>query len=336
MNDTVRIKPGILPTGAATPIPGAVVEPEPSLPAVLQAAAVPDLARPRRGFRWGRALIASAVLLVAGIGIIDAGVWIDDLFVRSTALGVVGTALFGAVAAALLGFAGSEYRNLLRLRSAQGIRDQGYRLAQSAGTFEGRGFMADLVKLTSATPAGGALCDDFRDALADTHDDREALQLFERIVLRPLDELAYGAIRRAARDTAVGASISPVGGLDAAIVLWRSMRMVREIAEIYGLRPTRLSLFALVRRMIVTAAFSVTTDMVGDIVGAHLGGRVAGLVSGKLAEGIYAGVRTGRLGILAIEQCRPLPFAADDRPNLRQLVSQSLGSLIASAAPETR
>ena len=336
MSDAVRIKPGILPTGTTTPLPGAVLEPEPALPAVLQAAALSELNRPRRGFRWGRWLVISAITLVAGIGIIDAATWIDDLFARSTALGFVGTALFGAVAAALLGFAGSEYRNLLRLRSAQGIRDLGYRYAQSAGTFEGRGFMTDLVKLTSASPAGRALCDDFRDALADTHDDREALQLFERIVLRPLDEIAYGAVRRAARDTAVGASISPVGGIDAAIVLWRSMRMVREIAEIYGLRPTRLSLFALVRRMIVTAAFSVTADMVGDIVGAHVGGRIAGLVSGKLAEGIYAGVRTGRLGILAIEQCRPLPFAADDRPNLRQLMSQSLGSLIAPAAPETR
>jgi len=333
VNDTVRIKPGILPSGTTTPLPGAVLEPEPALPAVLPSA--PDLVRPRRGFRWGRALALSAVTLVVGIGVIDAATWIDDLFARSTALGVVGTALFGAVAAALIGFAGSEYRNLLRLRSAQGIREEGYRLAQSAGTFEGRGFMADLVKLTSASPVGRELCDQFRDALADTHDDREAMQLFERLVLRPLDDVAYGAIRRAARDTVVGASISPVGGLDAAIVLWRSTRMVREIAEVYGLRPTRLSLFALVRRMIVTAAFSVTTDMVADIVGAHVGGRVAGLVSGKLAEGIYAGVRTGRLGILAIEQCRPLPFAADDRPNLRQLISQSLGSLIAPV-PEAR
>jgi uncharacterized membrane protein YcjF (UPF0283 family) len=39
-------------------------------------------------------------------------------------------------------------------------------------------------------------------------------------------------------------------------------------------------------------------------------------------------VRTARLGLLAVEQCRPLPFAADDRPNLRQLVAQSLGSLL--------
>jgi putative membrane protein len=86
--------------------------------------------------------------------------------------------------------------------------------------------------------------------------------------------------------------------------------------------------------MFLTATFAVTADVVGDVLGAHLGGRLAGLVSGKLAEGVFAGVRTARLGLLAIEQCRPLPFAAEDRPNLRQLVSQSLGSLLQSSGQQ--
>ena len=144
------------------------------------------------------------------------------------------------------------------------------------------------------------------------------------------------AIRRAARDTAVGASVSPIAGVDAAIVIWRSLRMIREIGEIYGLRPSRLGVLSLIRRMLVTATFSVTADMVGDIVGAHMGGRLAGLVSGKLAEGVYAGVRTARLGLFTMEQVRPLPFAEDDRPNLRQLVSQSFATAPAGRRAQER
>jgi putative membrane protein len=327
VNETTRIKPGILPTGTTTPIPGAIVEPAPSLPAVIESAALAT-SPSRRGIRWGIALGVSAILAIAGAVVIDAALWLDGLFERSLWLGLAAAVLFGSVLVALVGFIGGEYRNLLRLRSAQAIREQGHLLMQAGGSFEGRGFMNDLLRLTSGNPAGRALCEQYRDALADTHDDREAMQLFERIVLRPLDEAAYGAVRRAARDTAIGASVSPVAGIDALIVLWRSLRMVREVAQVYGLRPTRLSVLALVRRMFVTATFAVTADMVGDVLGAHLGGRLAGLVSGKLAEGVYAGVRTARLGLLAIEQCRPLPFAADDRPNLRQLVAQSLGSLL--------
>ncbi|MGE0117850.1 MAG: TIGR01620 family protein [Dongiaceae bacterium] len=332
MSDATRIKPGILPSGATTPIPGAVIEPAPSLPVPVEAAALADAARRRSGIRWGVTLGVSALLLVAGVIVIDAALWLDALFARSAWLGAAAAALFGGVLVALVGFVGGEYRNLLRLRSAQAIREQGYRLSQASGRFEGRGFMNDLLRLTSGNPTGRALCEQYRDAIADTHDDREAMELFERIVLRPLDETAYAAVRRAARDTAIGASVSPVAGIDALIVLWRSLRMVREVAQVYGLRPTRLSVLALVRRMFVTATFAVTADVVGDVLGAHLGGRLAGLVSGKLAEGVFAGVRTARLGLLAIEQCRPLPFAADDRPNLRQLVAQSLGSLL--PAPE--
>jgi len=326
VNRATRIKPGILPSGATTPIPGAVIEPAPSLPVPIEGLTAP--AARRRGVRWGVALGVSLATLLAGVVVIDAALWLTDLFDRSAWLGGVGALLIGGVSVALAGFVGGEYRNLMRLRSAQAVREQGYHLSQAANRFEGRGFMSDLVRLTANSRTGRALCEQYRDAIADTHDDREAMQLFERIVLRPLDERAYAAVRRAARDTAIGASVSPVAGLDALIVLWRSLRMVREVAEVYGLRPTRLSVLALIRRMFLTATFAVTADVVGDVLGAHLGGRLAGLVSGKLAEGVFAGVRTARLGLLAIEQCRPLPFAADDRPNLRQLVSQSLGSLI--------
>jgi putative membrane protein len=326
VNGETRIKPGILPSGATTPIPGAVIEPAPSLPVPVEAPALPTARR--RGVRWGIALALSLAALISGVIVIDAALWLSDLFERSAWLGVVGTLLIGGVSVALAGFIGGEYRNLMRLRTAQSIREQGYHLAEASNRFEGHGFMSDLVRLTASSRAGRVLCEQYRDAIADTHDDREAMQLFERIVLRPLDEIAYAAVRRAARDTAIGASVSPVAGVDALIVLWRSMRMVREVAEVYGLRPTRLSVLALIRRMFLTATFAVTADVVGDVLGAHVGGRLAGLVSGKLAEGVFAGVRTARLGLLAIEQCRPLPFAADDRPNLRQLVAQSLGSLI--------
>ena len=326
MSRETRIKPGILPSGATTPIPGAVIEPAPSLPVPIEAPTLPSA--PRRGVRWGIALGASLALLLSGVIVIDAALWLADLFDRSAWLGGVGTLLIGGVSVALAGFVGGEYRNLMRLRSAQSIREQGYHLSQASNRFEGHGFMNDLVRLTASSRTGRLLCERYRDAIADTHDDREAMQLFERIVLRPLDEAAQAAVRRAARDTAIGASVSPIAGIDALIVLWRSLRMVREVAEVYGLRPTRLSVLALIRRMFLTATFAVTADVVGDVLGAHVGGRLAGLVSGKLAEGVFAGVRTARLGLLAIEQCRPLPFTDDDRPNLRQLVSQSLGSLL--------
>jgi putative membrane protein len=330
VSDPKEIKPGILPKGATTPLPGSALDYPPLVPV---GETLPEVvgAKRRRGFRWGVALGLSLVAFLATLITVDASIWVVDLFERSWLLGTGAAALLAAVLASAIGLTTSEVRALMRLRAAGEIHDQGHRFMQGAGQFEGHGYINDLMGLISGHPAGRVLCDRFRDTVSDIHDDREALQLFERIVLRPLDEQAQAAIRRAARDTAVGASVSPIAGIDAAIVIWRSLRMIREIGEIYGLRPSRLGVLSLIRRMLVTATFSVTADMVGDVIGAHMGGRLAGVLSGKLAEGVYAGVRTARLGLFTLEQVRPLPFAEGDRPNLRQLVSQSFAALLQDA-----
>ena len=89
MSGETRIKPGILPSGATTPIPGAVIEPAPSLPVSVEATALPSARR--RGVRWGIALGASLALLISGVVVIDAALWLADLFERSAWLGGVGT-----------------------------------------------------------------------------------------------------------------------------------------------------------------------------------------------------------------------------------------------------
>jgi putative membrane protein len=183
---------------------------------------------------------------------------------------------------------------------------------------------------------------DLRQALADRPDiagsfskldetlrapctDREALQHLAREVLRPLDERASGVVGRIARPTSVGVAATPVALLDAALVLWRSARMVREIAEIYGFRPGLVATSRLARRALSGAASAALIDTVGDIWGAQLTGRVAAAVSPKLAEGVFAAIRMARFGIAVIELCRPVPFLDSDEKPLSRLRGQVAG-----------
>jgi hypothetical protein len=89
--------------------------------------------------------------LISGVIVIDAALWLSDLFERSAWLGVVGTLLIGGVSVALADSSSGEYRNLMRLRTAQSIREQGYHLAEASNRFEGHGFMSDLVRLTASS-----------------------------------------------------------------------------------------------------------------------------------------------------------------------------------------
>jgi putative membrane protein len=58
---------------------------------------------------------------------------------------------------------------------------------------------------------------------------------------------------------------------------------------------------------------------------------LAARLSARAAQGIGAGLLTARLGIKAMELCRPLPWLEGDKPKLgdfrRQLVSQLKNAL---------
>ena len=160
------------------------------------------------------------------------------------------------------------------------------------------------------------------DTILDTHGDDDALLIFRHAVLEPLDQAAYRAVARAARATALGVSVSPVASIDAALTVWRCMKMVREVAQIYGLRPGAMATMVLMRRLLFGALQSAAVDVLGDAWVELLGSRFASVLSARLGEGVFAAVRVARLGILAVEQCRPLPFTEADRPSLMRLRQQ--------------
>ena len=47
----------------------------------------------------------------------------------------------------------------------------------------------------------------------------------------------------------------------------------------------------------------------------------AARLSAKLGEGVVNGLMTARIGLSAIDVCRPLPFLAADRPQLKDLTT---------------
>jgi putative membrane protein len=63
-----------------------------------------------------------------------------------------------------------------------------------------------------------------------------------------------------------------------------------------------------------------------------LGGSLLGKLSRRFGEGLVNGALTARVGVAAIEVCRPLPFADGKRPSVRSIVKTALSGLISSKA----
>jgi len=331
MSAAEKIKPGLYPTDSVVR-----VEPlEAAQPAVRPAASPGELAEldatlgpaPRRRHPGRWFLRALALLIVALVGV-QAGFFIADMFDRSVLLGAGFSALIALVGAGACAWIVAELNQLRRLEMVDRVRDEATLLVASEGHGQAARFIAHVKPLFSARPALKERFVRLEDMILDTHTDREVVALFQREILRPLDQAAYRVVTRAAQWTAVGVSVSPVAGLDALLAIARSLRMVREVGEVYGFRPGLTSTLFLARHVLKNAALVSTTDVIGNLWVQHLGGRLAGLVSTKLAEGVYAAVRVARLGLLTIETCRPVPFDEGDRPGLDQLRKDIFARLV--------
>jgi putative membrane protein len=144
------------------------------------------------------------------------------------------------------------------------------------------------------------------------------LDLAERSLLEPLDARAVAEVQAAARQVAVVTAVVPLALADVFTALTSNLRMIRRIAEIYGGRSGTLGSLRLVRtvlaHLVATGAVAVGDDLIHSVAG-------GGLLS-KL---------TARVGIAAIEVCRPLPFQALKRPSVTGIVQRALTGLFGKA-----
>ena len=272
----------------------------------------------------GRRFPAPFGVAMAGLGILVAGVvgidlmqFVGGAFAHGTGAGIVATVAVAAGAGGALYWLAAELRGLLRLRSAERMR----RLIPSALAGE----LKQEIDIAAAILAhdrllGGAVAS-YRSALEPHHTGQDALELFSRFVLAPADQLAQTAVRRAAAQAFAINAISPTALLDTLLFAGRAMRLILEIAEIYGQRPGLAGTVHLLRRIAGGAGLVGAVDIVGGVIVQQLGGAVIERLSASAAESAYAGQKMARLGLVAMAACRPVEFRPGEAPSLSGLVS---------------
>jgi putative membrane protein len=211
----------------------------------------------------------------------------------------------------------AELRGLWRLRSAERLR----RLIPSALGGELKREIDAAAVILARDPALGEAVASYRATLEAHHTAHDALDLFARFVLSPADRLAQAAIRRAAAQAFAINAISPTVLLDTLLFGGRAMRLIREIAEIYGQRPGLAGTVHLLRRLASGAGLVGAADLVGGVVVQQLGGAVLERLSAGAAESAYAAQKMARLGLVAMAMCRPIEFRSGEMPSLTGLVS---------------
>ena len=298
-----------------------------TLPVPIDAPRVPV----RRGFRWGTlfwSAVGGLVLLGLRLGIVNL---IEDLFARSQTLGYVALAFAAAAALALAVVIGREAFGLARLAAIEKLHQRAAEVLRSDDRAESRAIVNDLLKLAHQNPqlarARAALVSHADDII----DGADMIKLAERELMAPLDEEARRLVSTAAQRVSVVTAVSPRALIDVLFVFVAAMRLIRQLARLYGGRPGTLGMISLLRHVI--GHLAITGGMaVGDsLVQQMLGHGIAAKLSQRLGEGVLNGLLTARLGLAAIDVTRPLPFTALPRPARHLALADLAKDLLAQA-----
>lgn len=278
----------------------------------------------RRRFGWGTlfwSATAGLVVLGAGLGVVRL---IEDLFARNESLGWLGLGFAAAAALALAVVTGREVYGLMRLAAIEKLHARAAEVIASDDRAGSRAIVGDLLKLAHQNPhlarARAALTEHSGDII----DGADMIRLAERELMTPLDQQARRIVSVAAQRVSVVTAVSPRALFDVLFVFVAALRMIRQLARLYGGRPGALGMISLLRHVI--AHLAITGGMAaGDtLLQQMLGHGIAARLSQRLGEGVLNGLLTARLGLAAIDVTRPLPFTALPRPALSDLAGDLL------------
>jgi putative membrane protein len=290
------------------------------LPVPVEAPIIP----PRRGFRWGAVFwtaVGGLMLLGLGLGVTRL---IEDLFARGEGLGFLGVAFAFAAAFALFVVVAREAFGLARLAAIEKLHLRAAAVLLSDDRAESRTIVQDLLKLEHQNPHLARARATLQGHADDIIDGADMIRLAERELMAPLDQEARRLVSSAAQRVSIVTAVSPRALIDVLFVLVASLRLIRQLARLYGARPGTLGMIRLMRHVIAHLAITGGMAASDSLIQQVLGHGIAAKLSQRLGEGVLNGLLTARLGLAAIEVTRPLPFTALPRPALADLAKDLL------------
>src|SRR3984957_4357818 len=215
----------------------------PQLPVALSPTIIP----PEPRFRWGTlfwSALGGLVLLGAGLGVAHL---IEDLFARSESLGILGLVLTFAATLSLIVVTAREAIGLMRLSTIEELHRRAALVIASDDRNQSRDVLRDLLKIAHQNPHLARARAMLSQHAGDIIDGADMIRLAERELMTPLDQQARLLISAAAQRVSLVTAISPRALFDVVFVFAASLRLIRQLARLYGGRAGALGMIRLMR-----------------------------------------------------------------------------------------
>ncbi len=280
--------------------------------------------RPSRVLRWMFRFLGAILSLAIGVWAWD---FVTGLLQRSPVLGGIAAALVGTFVLLLLALGLREIAAISRLGRIEGIRTDAEAALADGETESAKAVVDRLNRFYAGRSDVSWGSNRMKSQIDGFVDGGDILFAAEREILAPLDARALSEVEAAAARVATITALVPVALADVVTALYSNIAMIRRIAEIYGGRSGSLGAWRLTRAVIAHLAATGAVAVGDDLIGSTLGGGVLSKLSRRFGEGLINGALTARVGIAAMELCRPLPFKALKKPRVSTTISRALTGL---------
>ena len=145
------------------------------------------------------------------------------------------------------------------------------------------------------------------------------MDVVELATSEPLDAMAKQQIQTAVRQVVTVTALVPLALVDVVATFITTLRMIRKVSAIYGGRYGLLGSWRLAH-LVATGAVAIGDDLIAAVAG----GSVLSKQSQKFGEGIINDALTARVGVTAMQVCRPFVFHAPKPPSVIGIMKHAL------------
>jgi putative membrane protein len=275
-----------------------------------------------RSWRWGNVLIGALFtlfMLWAGLNITQV---IEAFFARSPFLGMIAAAIAGLAGLAAIAIILREIWGLARLRRIEKLQLTAAHAINQDDESSASQTVNGLIALYQGNPNHSWNLRNYATHAKDILDPRDRVRLAERLLVDPLDEAALIIIAKRAKRVTLLTTVTPAAALDILFVGAQNIAMLRELATLYGGRPSTFATLRLARMVVTHLAIAGGLALTENFIHLFVGKGILGRLSARFGEGAVNGILTSRIGLAACDVCRPIPKEANKREKLGGLLKE--------------
>ncbi|GGA75582.1 UPF0283 membrane protein YcjF [Neiella marina] len=285
---------------------------------------VDDILRPSSKSHWW---LKSIALLAATIVTIEGVVLANSVWQQQSWLSGLYALLFVLFFGGLLVMAFAEWRKLVQLSRTEQQHNEAQKIIDGEQCDDVVRFSKALLP-ASLQPGLIEATQQWQSLINDSQTDSDILALYDSTVVAVCDQKALQIVSKSSSQVAAVVALSPLAALDMFVIGWRNLRMINDVAACYGVELGFISRLKLVRLVVYNLIYAGASELTLDIGLQSIGADLMGKVSARGAQGLGAGLLSARLGLKAMQLCRPLPITnPDNRPTIGTVMKQVNASL---------